>query len=152
VTLRKHAAREEKGMPCVWGVRSGDARSCVRSSPARAVGKEREEERELNRKILRGKPTRCRRWEGEREGGLFTIEIAEEDRPSWRMYSPHLQGGLEVGGVEEGGVVHGGRVLVLNLFVLIRQGLRGGPGPQRLIRARGEETRNPIMTFHRPFL
>jgi len=36
------------------------------------------------------------------------------------------------------------------LFVLIRQGLRGGSGPQRLIRALGEETGNPIMAFHRP--
>jgi len=35
-------------------------------------------------------------------------------------------------------------------FVLIRQGLRGGSGPQRLIRALGEETGNPIMAFHRP--
>ena len=33
------------------------------------------------------------------------------------------------------------------LFVLIRQGLRGGSGPQRLIRALGIETGNPIMTF-----
>jgi len=36
------------------------------------------------------------------------------------------------------------------LFVLIRQGLRGGSGPQRLIRARGEETGSPIIAFHRP--
>ena len=36
------------------------------------------------------------------------------------------------------------------LFVLIRQGLRGGSGPQRWIRALGEETGNPIMAFHRP--
>jgi len=37
------------------------------------------------------------------------------------------------------------------LFVLIPQGLRGGrSGPQRLIRALGEETGNPIMAFHRP--
>ena len=33
------------------------------------------------------------------------------------------------------------------LFVLIRQGLRGGSGPQRLIGAPGIETGNPIMTF-----
>ena len=33
------------------------------------------------------------------------------------------------------------------LFVLIRQGLRGGSGPQRLIRAPGIETGNPIVTF-----
>ena len=33
------------------------------------------------------------------------------------------------------------------LFVLIRQGLRGGSGPLRLIRAPGIETGNPIMTF-----
>ncbi len=33
------------------------------------------------------------------------------------------------------------------LFVLIRQGLRGGSGPRRLIRALGIETGNPIMTF-----
>ena len=33
------------------------------------------------------------------------------------------------------------------LFVLIRQGLRGGSGPQRLIRALGIETGNPIMTY-----
>ena len=37
----------------------------------------------------------------------------------------------------------------LGVFVLIRQGLRGGSGPQRLIRALGEETGNPIMAFHR---
>ena len=36
------------------------------------------------------------------------------------------------------------------LFVLIRHGFRGGPGPQRWIRALGEETGNPIMAFHRP--
>ena len=36
------------------------------------------------------------------------------------------------------------------LFVLIRQGLRGGSGPQRLIRALGEEAGNPKMAFHRP--
>jgi hypothetical protein len=30
------------------------------------------------------------------------------------------------------------------LFVLIRHGLRGGSGPQRLIRALGEEAGNPI--------
>ena len=36
------------------------------------------------------------------------------------------------------------------LFVLIRQGLRGVSVPQRLIRALGEETGNPIMAFHRP--
>jgi hypothetical protein len=36
------------------------------------------------------------------------------------------------------------------LFVLIRHGLRGGSGPQCLIRALGEETGNPIMAFHRP--
>jgi hypothetical protein len=36
------------------------------------------------------------------------------------------------------------------LFVLIRQGLGGGSGPQRLIRALGEETGNPILAFHRP--
>jgi len=35
------------------------------------------------------------------------------------------------------------------LFVLIGQGLRGS-GPQRLIRALGEEAGNLIMTFHRP--
>ena len=35
------------------------------------------------------------------------------------------------------------------LFVLIRHGFRGGPGPQRWIRALGEETGNPIMAFHR---
>ena len=33
------------------------------------------------------------------------------------------------------------------LFVLIRQGLRGGAGPQRLTRALGIETGNPVMTF-----
>ena len=33
------------------------------------------------------------------------------------------------------------------LFVLIRQGLRGGSGSQRLTRALGIETGNPIMTF-----
>ena len=33
------------------------------------------------------------------------------------------------------------------LYVLIRQGLRGGSGPQRLTRALGIETGNPIMTF-----
>ncbi len=33
------------------------------------------------------------------------------------------------------------------LFVLIRQGLRGGSGPQRLTRSLGIETGNPIMTF-----
>jgi len=34
------------------------------------------------------------------------------------------------------------------LFVLIRHGLiRGGSGPQRLIRALGIETGNPIMTY-----
>ena len=33
------------------------------------------------------------------------------------------------------------------LFVLIRQGLRGGSGPLRLIRAPGIETGNPIMTY-----
>ena len=33
------------------------------------------------------------------------------------------------------------------LFVLIRQGLRGGSGPLRLIRAPGIETGNPIVTF-----
>jgi hypothetical protein len=38
------------------------------------------------------------------------------------------------------------------LFVLIRQGLMGRSGPQRLIRALGEETGNPIMAFHRPSL
>ena len=32
-------------------------------------------------------------------------------------------------------------------FALIRQGLRGGGGPQRLTRALGIETANPIMTF-----
>ena len=36
------------------------------------------------------------------------------------------------------------------LFVFIRQGLRGGSGPQRWIRALGEETGNPIRAFHRP--
>jgi len=36
------------------------------------------------------------------------------------------------------------------VWCLIRQGLRGWSGPQRLIRARGEETGNPIMAFHRP--
>jgi len=36
------------------------------------------------------------------------------------------------------------------LFVLIRQGLRGGSGPQHWIRSLGEETGNPIMAFHRP--
>ena len=35
------------------------------------------------------------------------------------------------------------------LFVLIRQGLTGGSGPLRLIRAPGIETRNPIMTFEK---
>ena len=33
------------------------------------------------------------------------------------------------------------------LFVLIRQGLRGGSGPLRLTTAPGIETGNPIMTF-----
>jgi hypothetical protein len=36
------------------------------------------------------------------------------------------------------------------LFVLIRHGLRGGSGPQRLIEALGKETGNPIVAFHRP--
>jgi hypothetical protein len=38
------------------------------------------------------------------------------------------------------------------LFVLIRQGLRWGFGPQRWIRALGKETGNPIMALHRPSL
>ena len=33
------------------------------------------------------------------------------------------------------------------LFVLMRRGLRGESGPQRLIRALGIETGNPIMTL-----
>ena len=43
-------------------------------------------------------------------------------------------------------LLSGGAVWCL-LFVLIRQGLRGGSGPPRLIRAPGIETGNPIMTF-----
>jgi hypothetical protein len=43
-----------------------------------------------------------------------------------------------------------GRTSWCLLFVLIRHGIRGGSGPQRLIRAFGKETGNPIMAFHRP--
>ena len=41
------------------------------------------------------------------------------------------------------------RLIWCLLFVLIRQGLRGGSGPLRLIRAPGIETGNPIMTFEK---
>ena len=44
-----------------------------------------------------------------------------------------------------GGGAHGAYWCLL--FVLIRQGLRGGSGPQRLIRAPGIETGDPILTY-----
>jgi hypothetical protein len=49
------------------------------------------------------------------------------------------------------GLCYGAYVLYwCSLLVLNRQGLKGGSGPQRLIRALGEQTGHPIMVFHRP--
>ena len=73
--------------------------------------------------------------------------VAKHARVVHQSRNRHAKGPREEGLPEVEGPV--GTIWCL-FFVLIRQGLRGGSGPQRWIRALGEETGNPIMAFHRP--